>query len=237
MLFDKDGTLFDFDRTWSAWVRCVLRKLSPADAGFRARLGSAGGFDVDSGSFESESLLVNGSPGEMNAVWAGMHPHLDIGGIDAICRSCLEEVEPVRVCDLAPVLRRLKRMNVMLGVATNDYEFSARAQLSSAGILDAFDFVCGCDSGFGAKPDPGMIHAFAERTGVRAGEVAMVGDSAHDLRAGRSAGAGMAIGVLTGPASAGDLAPFADVVLEDVSQVPDALCGVAGGSMRMAPDS
>ncbi len=232
VLFDKDGTLFDFDRTWSAWVRCVLRRLSPADAGLRARLGAAGGFDVESDSFEPNSLLVNGSPEEMNAVWAGMHPHLGVGGVDAVCRGCLDGLEPVEFCDLAPVLDRLKGMNILLGVATNDYEFSARTQLSSAGILDAFDFVCGYDSGFGAKPDPGMIHAFLERAGLPASGIAMVGDSTHDLLAGRGAGVGLSIGVLTGPASASDLAPFADVLLADVSQVPDAVSGEVGRAPR-----
>jgi phosphoglycolate phosphatase len=47
----------------------------------------------------------------------------------------------------------------------------------------------------------------------------MVGDSTHDLRAGRAAGM-RTIGVLTGMARAQALAPLADVVLRDIGEIP-----------------
>ena len=47
----------------------------------------------------------------------------------------------------------------------------------------------------------------------------MVGDSTHDLRAGRAAGM-RAVAVLTGLAEADELAPLADAVLPDVSHLP-----------------
>ena len=53
----------------------------------------------------------------------------------------------------------------------------------------------------------------------REGQVAMVGDSTHDLHAGRAAGM-TTIGVLTGPATEETLAPFADAVLPDISHLP-----------------
>ncbi|EPX85444.1 HAD-superfamily hydrolase, subfamily IA, variant 1 family protein [Salipiger mucosus DSM 16094] len=47
----------------------------------------------------------------------------------------------------------------------------------------------------------------------------MVGDSTHDLIAGRAAGM-QCVGVLTGPAAAEDLASQADVVLPDIGHLP-----------------
>ena len=47
----------------------------------------------------------------------------------------------------------------------------------------------------------------------------MVGDSRHDLIAGRAAGM-RTIGVLTGMARAEDLADLADVVLPDIGHIP-----------------
>jgi len=49
--------------------------------------------------------------------------------------------------------------------------------------------------------------------------VVMVGDSTHDLIAGRAAGMAC-VGVLTGTAVEGDLAPFADAVLPDIGHLP-----------------
>ncbi|MEH6752099.1 MAG: HAD hydrolase-like protein, partial [Paracoccaceae bacterium] len=47
----------------------------------------------------------------------------------------------------------------------------------------------------------------------------MVGDSHHDLLAGRRAGM-QTLGVLTGTALAADLAPMADAVLPDIGHIP-----------------
>jgi phosphoglycolate phosphatase len=47
----------------------------------------------------------------------------------------------------------------------------------------------------------------------------MVGDSLHDLHAGRAAGMRVAA-VLTGLATAAELAPHADVVLRDIGHLP-----------------
>jgi phosphoglycolate phosphatase len=105
-----------------------------------------------------------------------------------------------------------------LGLATNDTEAPARAHLAGAGVLDLFDFVAGCDSGWGGKPAPGQLLAFAGRVGVDPARSVMVGDSLHDLHAGRDAGMKRAA-VLTGIAEAAELAPHADVVLPDISHL------------------
>jgi phosphoglycolate phosphatase len=47
----------------------------------------------------------------------------------------------------------------------------------------------------------------------------MVGDSTHDLHAGRAAGM-RTIAVLTGTAVTADLAPYADVVLANIGEIP-----------------
>jgi phosphoglycolate phosphatase len=87
-----------------------------------------------------------------------------------------------------------------------------------------FDFIAGSDSGFGAKPAPGMLLAFADHIGIDPGEIAMVGDSEHDLVAGRAAGMAT-VGVLTGVAGRQDLLPHADVVLPDIGYLADWLFG------------
>ena len=66
-------------------------------------------------------------------------------------------------------------------------------------MLELFDFVAGCDSGWGGKPAPGQLLAFVAQCGLTPARVAMVGDSKHDLDAGRAAGMA-AVAVLTGMA-------------------------------------
>ena len=127
---------------------------------------------------------------------------------------------------LRPLLSALRDRGLRLGVATNDTEAPARQHLESHGITDCFDFIAGYDSGYGAKPGPGMCLAFAQTLGLEPGRVAMVGDSLHDLEAGRAAGM-RTVAVLTGIAKREALAPHADVVLEDIGALPDWLSGLS----------
>ena len=120
---------------------------------------------------------------------------------------------------LQPWIAELRALGLKIGVATNDAEAPARAHLSSAGVEDLFDFIAGYDSGYGGKPAPGMCLGFAEAMGVAPDAVVMVGDSTHDLLAGRAAQM-RTVAVLTGMAGEADLAPYADVVLPSIGALP-----------------
>ena len=63
-----------------------------------------------------------------------------------------------------------------------------------------------------------MCLAFLRQTGLDPRRTAMVGDSRHDLQAGRAAGM-RTVAVLTGIAKAPELAPLADVVLPDIGHL------------------
>ena len=91
------------------------------------------------------------------------------------------------------------------------------------GICDLFDFVAGFDSGHGVKPSANPLLAFGKAVDLPMQNVAMVGDSTHDLCAGRAAGVGMTIGVLTGAAIAEDIEPCADLILDNISAIPENL--------------
>ncbi|MBC7181003.1 MAG: HAD hydrolase-like protein, partial [Roseovarius sp.] len=61
--------------------------------------------------------------------------------------------------------------------------------------------------------------AFARAMAREPARVVMVGDSTHDLMAGRAAGM-QCVGVLTGTASRADLESLADIVLPDIGHIP-----------------
>jgi len=117
-------------------------------------------------------------------------------------------------------LKSLGAMGFALGVATNDAQKNAASQMRSLGIADLFSQILGADSGFGPKPGPGMIKAFIDEMALAPEEVLMVGDSLHDLEAGRKAGA-RTCGVETGPASRQALEAHADIVLPSVAVLPN----------------
>ena len=126
----------------------------------------------------------------------------------------------IPVDGLDAVIRELHAAGHQLGVATSDNTASAEAALKTLALRQCFAFVCGYDAGFGGKPGPGMVHGFCAATGLPPSAVAVIGDSTHDLHMARAAGAGLAVGVLTGPATRADLEGDADVVLRSVAELP-----------------
>lgn len=219
VVFDKDGTLFDFRRSWSAWTRDRLLELA-GGAQDRARpLGKLIGYDIDLEAFHPESIVIAGSVAEVAQVLVQGLPGAEAVTLERWLARAAADVPMVPAVPLAPLLDGLRRHGLGLGVATNDAEAAARVQLEDAGIVDKFHIIAGYDSGHGAKPGPGMCHAVAAALGCAPGACVMVGDSAHDLVAGRAAGMAT-VGVLTGIATASDLAPLADAVLPDIGALP-----------------
>lgn len=223
VLFDKDGTLFDFNATWVVFAEAMIARFAGEDVELGTRLASAIGFDPVARRFHSGSVVIAGTPEEAARVLA---PLLDVSA-QALTETINAEAArapQAEAVPLEPLLARLKGRGLALGVATNDAEAPARAHLGAAGVTAAFDFIAGSDSGFGGKPAPGMCLGFAEALGLDPARVVMVGDSLHDLHAGRAAGM-MTVGVLTGPAGAAELGPHADVVLADIGRLPGWLWG------------
>ena len=124
------------------------------------------------------------------------------------------------LADLTGLFQGLAGRGCRLGVATMDLEASARGALSKLQVLEHLDFLCGCDSGHGEKPEPGMVLAFCQACGLSPGEVAVVGDTPHDMNMARAAGVGMAVAVTSGAAGLDLLGGLADHVITDVSELP-----------------
>lgn len=218
ILFDKDGTLFDFNATWVAWTEAMLVRWSPDDPAFADRIAGAIGFDRTARAFSSGSVVIAGTPDDVAEALApvlGRAPETLVGILnEESARAPMAEATP-----LVPLLEGLRARGLRLGVATNDAEAPARAHLDAVGVTGFFDFIAGSDSGHGGKPAPGMCLAFAAATGLAPGRVVMVGDSTHDLIAGRAAGM-QTVGVLTGLADAATLAPLAGAILPDIGHLP-----------------
>ena len=219
VIFDKDGTLFDFQSTWGIWTSQVLVRIAGSDGVLLEQLARSLGYDIKTRRVQPGSVIVAGTPMEIAAV---IHSHIPTIGQSQICDWLNEEAETapqVLVTDLHRLSAELRRIDLGLCVMTNDAEGPARAHLASVQALELFDLVIGSDSGFGAKPQAAPLLALADKMDIPAAACVMVGDSTHDLRAGRAAGM-RTVAVLTGLAEAAELAPLANAVLPDVSHLP-----------------
>lgn len=218
LLFDKDGTLFDFAATWNAWSLRLIEKYAQGDKVVAQAIADALMFDLGAGAFRPDSFVIAGTNREAAEAVASVLPGQDLAAIETHMMHAAAQAPQAQAVPLAPLLDGFLARGLSLGVMTNDTEFGARAHLNEAGVEDRFSFIAGFDSGFGAKPAPEPLLAFTTHTSLIPARVAMVGDSAHDLVAGRRAGM-QTIAVLTGVATSDDLAPLADVVLPDIGHI------------------
>ena len=61
VLFDKDGTLFDFQKTWNTWSAQMIDHFSAGDAGRRIAIAKAVGFDLSRQEFDLDSIVIAGT--------------------------------------------------------------------------------------------------------------------------------------------------------------------------------
>jgi len=201
VLFDLDGTLVDTVPFILAGVRHAFegRALAPTDADWIAGIGTplrdqlapfaAGPDDV-------ERLFQR-----YRAFWLAEHDRRTrlFPGADALVRTLATRGHP-------------------LAIITAKIEAGAERTLRHVGLRELFGSVVAADTVARAKPDPmGVHHALAQLDRTPA-EALMIGDSPHDLAAGRGAGTATA-GVLWGAASGAVLAPLADRLLPAMADV------------------
>ena len=218
VLFDKDGTLFDFAATWEAWAAAFLMRATQGDRSRAQRIGQQIGFDMATRRFAPDSVAIAGTPGEVAEALLPHLPEFGYGALVDLINSEAQDAPQSQAVPLDGFLTDLRARNLVLGVMTNDSEDVAHTHLSDAGVRDHFSFVAGFDSGYGAKPSPDPLLAFCRSVDVAPDQAIMVGDSTHDLIAGRRAGMGT-VGVLTGMADGDTLAPYADVVFPDIGHL------------------
>jgi phosphoglycolate phosphatase len=223
ILFDKDGTIIDYWRTWVPINRAAALYAADGDKALADALLRLGGHDPVSDCITPGSPLAAGDALDIAEAFAS-HPGIApadrlVDGIDRIfCAGGAQH--STLISGAADTLAELKRRGFRIGLATNDSSAGLEASLAPHGILSLFDFTVGCDAGFGSKPDPRMIEGFCVAVGLARDQIAMVGDAAQDLVMGRVAGVAMNVGVLSGTSRRQDLAAFADLLVDSINDLP-----------------
>ncbi len=221
VLFDRDGTLIDINRTWGTVLRHLLMDLSDGNLKLATELGHLVKFNYARCACEPGSPILTNPPSGYSEPWAS---HLGV----EFNRAFLGRVEDFILAhaadraaafdDTASSVRALADAGLPLGLATNGTEASAMAQLKRLGILDCFTFIVGYDSGHGEKPEPGQLFGFAEHTGIEPRHIAMVGDSLHDMHAAQYAGM-VRVAVTTGALTAEELKDHCDYLLGSLTEL------------------
>ena len=108
--------------------------------------------------------------------------------------------------EVTTTLTALRDGGHAVAVVTSKSEPLARRGLTHVGLDGFFDVIVGLESCTRHKPDPEPVHVALDRLGLRPTDAAFVGDSPHDMAAGRAAGV-ITVAALWGPFTRAQLAP------------------------------
>ncbi|MDR1941358.1 MAG: HAD-IA family hydrolase [Endomicrobium sp.] len=204
VIFDLDGTLVDSQRDITSAVNSVRKEFNfaPLSIGqVRSFLGSG-----------IKSLIERSVPCGNGKVCAD----------DAVERfkfyyaKCLTDTTKA-YGGITEMLDDLK--DVKKAVLSNKTEIFSREILERLGILKYFSYVWGGDTIGVKKPDPQPILDLVKNSGISAAKTIMIGDSANDFKAAKSAGVACAA-VMYGYSTAGQIAEFKpDFLIQKPSEI------------------
>ena len=213
VVFDKDGTLIDFDAMWAPWIIGLATRLEARTGGtLRTALYDAMGFDALTGHAGPDGPLATMPMAGLlaltgDAVIASGVPATTAKAAVATSWRPPDPVATARpLADLPALFGALRDAGHRIAVATTDDRAPTVATLAALGIDGLVDAIACGDDGRPAKPAPDMIHALCAVLDVEPARCAMVGDSTADARMGRAAGVGLVVGVLSGSSTREDLA-------------------------------
>lgn len=226
ILFDKDGTLLEFDRTWRPIASQVVEEVAAYyDFHDKSALAAAIGLYPD-----SIDPLGSLSAGTNKDVALDMHSVLVKNGryIDPVehirwSTEVFNKVAaslPFYVVDgVEATIRKLKEKGILVGLSTADSVENATLFLSKTGLLPYFDYIGADDGIINPKPAPDYMEVFCKKYSLLSKEVAVVGDTMADMNFGINSKAGFIAGVLSGTGTRELLEERATVIIGSVGDL------------------
>lgn len=232
IVFDKDGTLIDFNLTLGKrtadWIQAMVARVNKDD-GLAAEISRTIGYD-----WINEQVLPDGpiavttaqklialASGELYKQGLPWH-EAERTAVETILPTLGADFQEGEIVPLGEVLRtfqRLKGAGLLIAVATGDDRKPTIETLEALGITALVDaIVCG-DDDWPEKPDPAVLQGIARELGIDPGQMLMVGDTVNDMLAGRNAGVAGCIGITGSIGNPTQLAEYADVLLERIDQI------------------
>ena len=238
IIFDKDGTLFDYAEVWGPtikeYAKTILMTFDVRNQDeARQRIYEIVGID-DKGNSYPEGFLFN-------------HDHI-VRIFFKILAFCIHNrISPWKMyrllmkllnsknrqiyfklkdMDFSPVqklMKALKDDGMTIGLVTNDITANTKVFLDLMGIAGYVSFLRTKESNCKGKPNDESIRQFSSLFWMTRDEICLVGDSIVDMEYARRGRVGYTVAVLTGYGLREKLEEYADVVydrIEDLASDP-----------------
>lgn len=228
IIFDKDGTLMDFNAFWiPVTYRAVKDILQAVDMNLDLTETIFMALGVEENIALINGILCSGTYAQMGheiylvlrnnncnlcenevirIVTEAYHRNYQFGIVKAACKH------------LADVLGRLRNQGLKLAVVTTDDSVTTQKCLQALRVESYFEYVYSDNGEVPTKPDPYCIHDFCKREHLQLSEVVMVGDTLTDMRFAQNGGI-TGIGIAKDEMNINILKKEADIIIRDVSSI------------------
>ena len=237
IIFDKDGTLLDFDAFWvSVAVGAVSEILETvnADGSLADKLLASVGANRKSASLNG--LLCKGTYARISDAFysalksAGCDIELD--GFESVVvdafHNNFSNGKIMPTCEnLKEVIEKLVNMGIKTAVVTTDDRYVTEKCLDELGIKELFSRIYTDDGNSPSKPDPYYINRFCSDEGLSPDEILMVGDTMTDMKFAENGGV-KAVGVTKCEEGRRLLKFKAYTVIDDISKIFDVMSSMEG---------
>ncbi len=228
IIFDKDGTLIDFDFMWGTWTLQLAERLQTVtgrDA--REALCSSYGYDMARRKILRDGKLTCTPMWQLREMMIEVAQSLGLPQSQARCAVEQAWFVPAPVTlakpftNISRLFANIQRRGIKVAIATTDDRAPTEAMLKAFGITDLVNTMVCADDGIRAKPAPDMVTTICGRLNIDPRKAVVVGDTIADLQMARSANVGYVIGVLSGVGVLEHLTPLADILLDTVDTMQE----------------
>ena len=232
IIFDKDGTLLDFDAFWvtisTAAVKDILKELDCENVSVEDVLEALG---VEEGITNIDGVLCSST---YSKIGDNIHfaltkcgynfnlEHVRIITLDAFARHVDKGIAKGTCDNIREVLLKIKEEGIKIFVVTSDRLFTTEKSLKKLGIFDVFDGIYTDDGDVPPKPKPDCIYDICKKFSLTPDEIIMVGDTINDVNFAKNGSVKM-IGVAKGEKNRERFLKQTEIVLPDISYILDYL--------------
>lgn len=241
ILFDKDGTLIDFNAVWLTAAKEVVRffiQINGLEYSTRIeeKIYQAMGVEqervIPDGplAYQTYDQIGAGICRELQTLQIALDAELAGRQLSVLFESVCarKDFSYHPIVDLKQLFARLLEKGLKLGLATADTKTSVERCFASLGVLDDFAYLGYDDGVLQPKPAGDMFFAFAKACSLKPSEILVVGDTKNDMIFAHRYG-GTGVGVLSGVSKKQDFGKEADFVVDTVADLPKLLCAQLAG--------
>jgi len=230
IIFDKDGTLFDYS---AVWHDVIVKSIDKSFENSKNKLKEKRKKDLitllgldENGKTNSKGVIF--SHGKINITKKGlrycitnlMRPSTLVKHTKEIQEYnnvfIEEKIKSMDFSKQKNLFLKLKDLGYKIAIVTVDTRISANIFVKHMGLENLVDYISTKDDDFKNKPNPDSFIHFCNKFNLKTTEVAMVGDTLSDMKYGINSKAGYLVGLLWGANDIENLNKHANVVYPNI---------------------